>query len=307
MSTFFMLLWLACTVMMVVWLVQGFRKKGPKRKALYAFLAGVGALIGFSVTAPPSNTQQAAAPTPDLAVVREPAAPEPTPPSTAERLTNFTQGCTDQLVGLYPSFVKNRESVSVTFPAALKNNLLTMQLKSGDNAFFCRSTAGDDADLKLGFADPAVAARVEAQQRAKEEELQAEARANEARAQAAAVAEEQRVARQESCSGIDLVIESWSWSDESGYVKATGQVTNVSDAPLDRVAVDVSYYTADGTFIKNGDALIDYQPVLAGQTSPFSTIDSGNPAMDNARIAVKDLLGGTYETMERKEYDLTCT
>jgi hypothetical protein len=62
---------------------------------------------------------------------------------------------------------------------------------------------------------------------------------------------------------------------------------------LKNVAVVATWYDKDGNFIKTDDALIDYNPILPGQTSPFKTITSGNPAMSRYTVEFKHLLGGT--------------
>jgi hypothetical protein len=85
----------------------------------------------------------------------------------------------------------------------------------------------------------------------------------------------------------------WSWSTEYGYATASGQVKNVSGQSIERVEAVVSFYTADGTFITSADALIDYQPILPGQTSPFKVMQTHNPAMRKASVEFKHLFGGT--------------
>lgn len=89
-----------------------------------------------------------------------------------------------------------------------------------------------------------------------------------------------------------LEVQSWSWSEEYGYVTAEGQVKNVSTAALENVQVVVSIYTKDGTFITSADALLTYNPILPGQTSPFKAMTTANPAMKKANIAFKSLFGG---------------
>jgi len=75
-----------------------------------------------------------------------------------------------------------------------------------------------------------------------------------------------------------------------------GQVKNISDKPLDGVMVVGTAYTETQEFVKSEDALIDYNPILVGQTSPFEIIMTGNPAIARCNIDFKELFGGTIPT-----------
>lgn len=91
-----------------------------------------------------------------------------------------------------------------------------------------------------------------------------------------------------------LQLKGWRWYRDSDYfVSAVGEVKNITDEPLENVLAVVSFYTKDGTFITSSEALIRYNPILPGQTSPFEVIENYNPAMEKASIEFAFLLGGT--------------
>lgn len=96
--------------------------------------------------------------------------------------------------------------------------------------------------------------------------------------------------------GILLEVKSWECHSEYGYMKMSGQVVNISTIPLKDVDVVSQYYGKDNTFVKSVDALIDYNPILPGQTSPFSTMTTGNPAIKKCNLAFKVLFGGSIAT-----------
>lgn len=100
-----------------------------------------------------------------------------------------------------------------------------------------------------------------------------------------------------------LRLDSWTWSqtEGGGYFKATGQVTNLSSQPLENVKVVVSFYTADGTFASSADALIEYRPLLPGQSSPFSVMQIYNPAMKKAQVNFTSLFGQAIAWEEKKK------
>ena len=94
-------------------------------------------------------------------------------------------------------------------------------------------------------------------------------------------------------TGPQLELVKYTWQTEYGYAILEGQVTNISLQPLTNVAAVASFYDTNGGFITSSDALIDYNPILPGQTSPFKVMATQNPAMKKARVEFKELLGGT--------------
>lgn len=90
-----------------------------------------------------------------------------------------------------------------------------------------------------------------------------------------------------------LKVSGWSWGHQHDYAIAEGQVTNVSAAPIENLIAVVSFKTADGRFITSDDALVDYNPILPGQTSPWKVMARWNPAMESASVEFKTMFGGT--------------
>ncbi len=90
-----------------------------------------------------------------------------------------------------------------------------------------------------------------------------------------------------------LELVKYSWHTEYGYAILEGQVRNISAQSLKNVAAVASFYDANDGFITSSDALIDYNPVLPGQTSPFKVMTTHNPAMNKAGVEFKELMGGT--------------
>lgn len=95
---------------------------------------------------------------------------------------------------------------------------------------------------------------------------------------------------------IQLELISKSYERAWGYLTVTGQVKNTGDIALDNVVAAVSYYDSSGNYVKSDDALIAYNPILTGQTSPFEVITSDNPAITSYRVGFKFLLGGSIPT-----------
>jgi hypothetical protein len=85
------------------------------------------------------------------------------------------------------------------------------------------------------------------------------------------------------------------------YYKVEGQVKNLSAQSLEAVTAVTTWYDKDGNFIKTDEAIIDFNPILPGQTSPFSTMTSGNPAMSKYSVEFKKIFGGTIDTRDDRK------
>jgi len=103
-----------------------------------------------------------------------------------------------------------------------------------------------------------------------------------------------------SLTGIDLLLMGWSWRHEHGYAITEGQVKNISSQSLDNIEAIVEFYTKDGKFITSDSSLIEYRPLLSGQTSPFKVYATWNPAMKSAKIDFKFLFGGSIPWKKAK-------
>ena len=85
---------------------------------------------------------------------------------------------------------------------------------------------------------------------------------------------------------------------EYGYSFVEGQVKNISGRSLEHVQAVVSWYTAGDEFITSDSALIEYDPLLPEQVSPFKVGTRTNPEMKRYRVEFKQLMGGTLEAVE---------
>jgi hypothetical protein len=99
-----------------------------------------------------------------------------------------------------------------------------------------------------------------------------------------------------------LELVSWNWGQTSeSFVEAKGLVKNISSERLENVQAVVTFFNKDKDFITSSDALIEYNPIMPGQTSPFSVLETYNPAMRSATIEFKHLMGGTIPTRHNEK------
>jgi hypothetical protein len=78
-------------------------------------------------------------------------------------------------------------------------------------------------------------------------------------------------------------------------------VRNISDQPLRNVTAVATWMDNNGQFITSDNALIDYNPILPDQTSPFKTMSTTNPAMQRYRVEFKELMGGPIEMEDQRK------
>ncbi|MEP7173436.1 MAG: hypothetical protein ABI705_08110 [Aestuariivirga sp.] len=114
------------------------------------------------------------------------------------------------------------------------------------------------------------------------------------------VAKQKDEQRQLAMAGSELELIKWSWQREYDYAIVEGVVRNISGQPLKNVEAVVSFQTKSGEFITADTALVDYNPILRGQASPFKVIARWNPAMARANIEFKYLFGGTLNVYQNK-------
>jgi hypothetical protein len=84
--------------------------------------------------------------------------------------------------------------------------------------------------------------------------------------------------------------------EEYGYSHIDGMVTNISGEPMKNVQAVGEFYTEDGTFVKAAEALLEYNPILPGQSSPFQVLTTTNPAIKRGTVNFKEFFGGTIPT-----------
>ena len=50
------------------------------------------------------------------------------------------------------------------------------------------------------------------------------------------------------------------------------------------------------TFLKTSSAIVEYNPIMPGQTSPFTVMDTGNPVISTEQTSFKEMMGGELLT-----------
>lgn len=83
---------------------------------------------------------------------------------------------------------------------------------------------------------------------------------------------------------------------EYDYAFVTGEVTNISGEAIEHVTAVATWRTKGGEFVKSDTAIIEYDPLLPNQRSPFKVGTTDNPAMKNCSVEFKELMGGSIST-----------
>jgi hypothetical protein len=76
------------------------------------------------------------------------------------------------------------------------------------------------------------------------------------------------------------------------YKVIDGQVQNVSGEPIQSLAVVVTWYTADNKLMTTDSALVEFNPLMPDQKSPFKSMTRANPEMKSYTVEFKSLRGG---------------
>jgi hypothetical protein len=78
---------------------------------------------------------------------------------------------------------------------------------------------------------------------------------------------------------------------EHGYGYVRGEVKNVSNSAIKGLMVVGEFRQADGTLIKTADSVVDYDPLMPGQSSPFEALTPHNPLATKCQIGFKTFWG----------------
>lgn len=111
---------------------------------------------------------------------------------------------------------------------------------------------------------------------------------------------EQEEATYRASFQLELVDWNWHTTASESYVEVEGRVTNLTGKPLENVQAVVEFEDGSGNFITSDSALIEYNPVMPEQTSPFTVMARYNPEMKSASITFKELGGGTLSVYNKK-------
>ena len=87
------------------------------------------------------------------------------------------------------------------------------------------------------------------------------------------------------------LLSSRGYKSDGGYFIVEGQIRNESDRSIPALMAVATWYDAKGGFITSDTALIEFDPLLPGQTSPFKTMSRGNPEMSRFGLAFKTIAG----------------
>ena len=99
-----------------------------------------------------------------------------------------------------------------------------------------------------------------------------------------------------------LEVLSWRCEKEYGYVYIVGEVKNASNRKLENIMAVGEFRAQDGSLVKSEDALLDYNPILPGQTSPFKAGGTDNPSITKCNLSFKELFGSQiYHKMAKSE------
>lgn len=97
------------------------------------------------------------------------------------------------------------------------------------------------------------------------------------------------------------------FSDESGFDKVSGEVTNISSQSLKNVEAETTFYDGSGNVVKTTSALLQLNPILPGQTSSYETIDTDNPAIKREKTKFSILMGGSVLFRTKSSSDTSST
>jgi hypothetical protein len=93
-----------------------------------------------------------------------------------------------------------------------------------------------------------------------------------------------------------LKMVSQNFNVEDDWCTVTGEVKNIGSEKIANVEALTTFYDGNHKVVKTAEAVIAYNPILVGQTSPWKVLTTNNPEIKSERTTFKKLLGGEIET-----------
>lgn len=89
---------------------------------------------------------------------------------------------------------------------------------------------------------------------------------------------------------------------QSGYLIINGEVQNMSGEKITHLMAVVTHYTNKDSIISSEDAVVEYDPLLPGQKTPFKVMTRSNPEMKKYAVSFKTMFGGEipYDDITKK-------
>ena len=81
------------------------------------------------------------------------------------------------------------------------------------------------------------------------------------------------------------------FSRESDYDIVSGEITNIGGDKLDDVEAVTTFYDSNGGVVTTADAVIDFNPLMPGQTSPYKTMNPDNPLIKTEKTEFHTMNG----------------
>ncbi len=88
-----------------------------------------------------------------------------------------------------------------------------------------------------------------------------------------------------------LEVLNWNWKKEYDYLVVEGYLKNISNKKLENVCVVANFFDNQDNFITSVFDVIDYNPLMSDQKSPFKTFTSYNPRIKKVEIEFKNISG----------------
>lgn len=78
------------------------------------------------------------------------------------------------------------------------------------------------------------------------------------------------------------------------FIECSGALRNISGAVQRNVQIVIQWVDSAGTTQSSDSALIEFNPILVDQESPWKVIATYNPAFTKYKISIAQLGGGTF-------------
>ena len=87
----------------------------------------------------------------------------------------------------------------------------------------------------------------------------------------------------------------------SAYYKVEGEVQNIGTEPLRAVVAVATWYDKNDAFISSESGMVEFDPLMPGQKSPYKVLIRSNPLMHQYGVTFKSIRGGELRVEDRRK------
>lgn len=91
----------------------------------------------------------------------------------------------------------------------------------------------------------------------------------------------------------------WNWSASGDYIHIEGEIRNVTTERIEGIKIILTFYDKSQRLVTSDISYANFDPIMPGQTSPYTSMISANPAIDTYTVQFSTRSGERLNAIDR--------